>query len=136
MSLEGIAGKLERLRWNHALWGVSERQAWHVIGRLCEMYEQLLREQEVRYEALLAEARAAATPQQRAVTAPAGVARSPRQAPSQGAGTAAAAVPAAAAASGPDRVPGIGAQGRAAGPQADPGAQAPEARRPRHARVP
>ena len=36
--------------------GIDERQAWHVIQRLDEMYRQLYREQQVRYEALLAQA--------------------------------------------------------------------------------
>ena len=57
VTLQGIAEKLSRLRWKHSLWGVSERQAWHVVQRMDEMYRQLLREQEVRYEALLAQAR-------------------------------------------------------------------------------
>ncbi|MDY5275568.1 MAG: hypothetical protein SPH33_06770, partial [Atopobiaceae bacterium] len=41
----------------HSLMGVDEREVWHVIERLDEMYRQLYREQEVRYEALLQEAR-------------------------------------------------------------------------------
>lgn len=54
-SLELIAGKLERLTWRHRLFGVDERQAWHVIQRLDEMYRQLYREQRIHYEALLEE---------------------------------------------------------------------------------
>ena len=55
-SLELIAGKLERLTWRHRLFGVDERQAWHVIQRLDEMYRQLYREQEIKYQALLDQA--------------------------------------------------------------------------------
>ena len=33
--------------------GVDERQVWHVIERLDQMYRQLFREQEIRYQALL-----------------------------------------------------------------------------------
>lgn len=58
-SLELIAQKLDRLTWRHRMWGVDERQAWHVIQRLDEMYRQLYREQQLHYEALLAEARSA-----------------------------------------------------------------------------
>jgi hypothetical protein len=57
LSLELIAQKLDQLTWRHSLMGVDEREVWHVIGRLDEMYRQLYREQEVRYEALLQEAR-------------------------------------------------------------------------------
>ena len=57
LSLEIIAQKLDRLTWRHSLMGVDEREVWHVIERLDEMYRQLYREQEVRYEALLKEAR-------------------------------------------------------------------------------
>lgn len=57
LSLELIAQKLDRLTWRHSLMGVDEREVWHVIERLDEMYRQLYREQEVRYEALLKEAR-------------------------------------------------------------------------------
>ena len=57
LSLELIAQKLDRLTWRHSLMGVDEREVWHVIESLDEMYRQLYREQEVRYEALLKEAR-------------------------------------------------------------------------------
>lgn len=57
ISLQLIADKLERLIWRKRLWGVDERQVWHVVSRLDEMYRQLYREQQVRYEALLAQAR-------------------------------------------------------------------------------
>ena len=57
LSLELIAQKLDQLTWRHGLMGVDEREVWHVIKRLDEMYRQLYREQEVRYEALLKEAR-------------------------------------------------------------------------------
>lgn len=57
LSLELIAQKLDQLTWRHSLMGVDEREVWHVIERLDEMYRQLYREQEVRYEALLQEAR-------------------------------------------------------------------------------
>lgn len=57
VSLQLIADKLERLIWRKRLWGVDERQVWHVVSRLDEMYRQLYREQQVRYEALLAQAR-------------------------------------------------------------------------------
>lgn len=57
LSLELIAQKLDQLTWRHSLMGVDEREVWHVIERLDEMYRQLYREQEVRYEALLKEAR-------------------------------------------------------------------------------
>lgn len=57
LSLELIAKKLDQLTWRHSLMGVDEREVWHVIERLDEMYRQLYREQEVRYEALLKEAR-------------------------------------------------------------------------------
>lgn len=57
VTLQLIAQKLDRLTWRHRLWGVDERQAWHVIQRLDQMYRQLYREQQLRYEALLAEAR-------------------------------------------------------------------------------
>lgn len=56
-SLELIAQKLNRLVWRRRLWGVDERQAWHVIQRMDEMYRQLYREQHVHYEALLQQAR-------------------------------------------------------------------------------
>lgn len=58
VSLQLIADKLDRLTWRHRPMGVDERQVWHVIRRLDEMYRQLYREQEVRYEALLEQARA------------------------------------------------------------------------------
>lgn len=57
VTLQLIAQKLDRLTWRHRLWGVDERQAWHVIQRLDQMYRQLYREQQLRYEALLAEVR-------------------------------------------------------------------------------
>lgn len=57
LSLELIAEKLGQLTWRHRLWGVDEREAWHVIARLDEMYRQLFREQQIHYEALLEEAR-------------------------------------------------------------------------------
>ena len=53
VSLELIASKLQRLKWRHRPMGVDERQVWHVIERLDQMYRQLYREQEVRYQALL-----------------------------------------------------------------------------------
>jgi phage host-nuclease inhibitor protein Gam len=53
VSLELIASKLERLKWRHKPMGVDERQVWHVIERLDQMYRQLFREQEIRYQALL-----------------------------------------------------------------------------------
>lgn len=56
VSLELIASKLERLTWRHRLYGIDERQAWHVIQRLDEMYRQLYREQEIKYKALLDQA--------------------------------------------------------------------------------
>lgn len=56
VSLQLIADKLDRLTWRRRPMGVDERQVWHVIGRLDEMYRQLYREQQVRYEALLAQA--------------------------------------------------------------------------------
>lgn len=55
-SLDLIAEKLDRLTWRHVPWGVDEREAWHVIRRLDEMYRQLYREQRAHYEALLEEA--------------------------------------------------------------------------------
>ncbi len=57
LSLELIAQKLDHLTWRHSLWGVDEREVWHVVQRLDEMYRQLYREQQVRYETLLQEAR-------------------------------------------------------------------------------
>ena len=57
VSLQLIADKLDRLTWRRRPMGVDERQVWHVIERLDEMYRQLYREQEIRYEALLALAR-------------------------------------------------------------------------------
>lgn len=57
ISLELIASKLDHLTWRHSLWGVDEREVWHVIQRLDEMYRQLYREQEIHYEALLQESR-------------------------------------------------------------------------------
>ena len=57
VSLQLIADKLDRLTWRHSLWGVDEREVWHVVQRLDEMYRQLYREQQVRYEALLQQAR-------------------------------------------------------------------------------
>ena len=57
VSLQLIADKLDRLTWRRRPIGVDERQVWHVIERLDEMYRQLYREQEIRYEALLAQAR-------------------------------------------------------------------------------
>lgn len=57
VSLQLIADKLARLTWRRRLWGVDERQVWHVVQRLDEMYRQLYREQEVRYQALLEQAR-------------------------------------------------------------------------------
>lgn len=53
VSLEQIASKLERLKWRHKPMGVDERQVWHVIERLDQMYRQLYHEQEIRYQALL-----------------------------------------------------------------------------------
>lgn len=58
VSLQLIADKLQRLVWRRCLWGIDERQAWHVVHRLDEMYRQLYREQQVRYETLLEQARA------------------------------------------------------------------------------
>lgn len=58
VSLQLIADKLQRLVWRRRLWGIDERQAWHVVHRLDEMYRQLYREQRVRYETLLEQARA------------------------------------------------------------------------------
>ena len=58
VSLQLIADKLQRLVWRRRLWGLDERQAWHVVHRLDEMYRQLYREQQIRYEALLEQARA------------------------------------------------------------------------------
>lgn len=55
LTLELIAQKLDRLTWRHSLWGVDEREAWHVIQRLDEMYRQLYQEQRIHYEALLEE---------------------------------------------------------------------------------
>lgn len=57
VSLQLIADKLQRLVWRRRLWGIDERQAWHVVHRLDEMYRQLYREQQIRYEALLEQAR-------------------------------------------------------------------------------
>lgn len=57
VSLQLIAQKLDRLTWRHRPWGVDERQVWHVIERLDQMYRQLYREQQLRYEALLEEER-------------------------------------------------------------------------------
>lgn len=57
VSLQLIADKLDRLTWRHSLWGVDEREVWHVVQRLDEMYRQLYREQQVHYEALLQQAR-------------------------------------------------------------------------------
>jgi hypothetical protein len=56
VNLELIASKLKRLTWRHRLYGVDERQAWHVIQRLDEMYRQIYREQEIKYQALLEQA--------------------------------------------------------------------------------
>lgn len=56
VSLELIADKLKRLTWRHRLYGVDERQAWHVIQRLDEMYRQIYREQEIKYQTLLEQA--------------------------------------------------------------------------------
>lgn len=58
VSLQLIADKLQRLVWRRRLWGIDERQAWHVVHRLDEMYRQLYREQQIHYEALLEQARA------------------------------------------------------------------------------
>lgn len=58
VSLQLIADKLQCLVWRRRLWGIDERQAWHVVHRLDEMYRQLYREQQIRYEALLEQARA------------------------------------------------------------------------------
>lgn len=58
VSLQLIADKLQRLVWRRRPWGIDERQAWHVVHRLDEMYRQLYREQQVRYETLLEQARA------------------------------------------------------------------------------
>lgn len=58
VSLQLIADKLQRLVWRRRPWGIDERQAWHVVHRLDEMYRQLYREQQIRYEALLEQARA------------------------------------------------------------------------------
>jgi hypothetical protein len=57
VSLQLIADKLDRLTWRHSLLGVDEREVWHVVQRLDEMYRQLYREQQVHYEALLQQAR-------------------------------------------------------------------------------
>lgn len=56
VSLQLIADKLDRLVWRRRPMGVDEQQVWHVIRRLDEMYRQLYREQEVRYQALLEQA--------------------------------------------------------------------------------
>lgn len=58
VSLQLIADKLQRLVWRRRLLGIDERQAWHVVHRLDEMYRQLYREQQIHYEALLEQARA------------------------------------------------------------------------------
>ena len=58
VSLQLIADKLQRLVWRRRLWGIDERQAWHVVHRLDEMYRQLYREQQIHNEALLEQARA------------------------------------------------------------------------------
>lgn len=62
VSLQLIASKLDRLVWRKRLWGVDERQVWHVVKRMDEMYRQLYREQQIRYEVLLAEARGESMP--------------------------------------------------------------------------
>ena len=61
VSLELIADKLARLTWRRRPLGVDERQVWHVIQRLDEMYRQLYREQELRYQALLAQSQSRAS---------------------------------------------------------------------------
>lgn len=63
VSLGLIAQKLDRLTWRHRVWGVDERQAWHVIQRLDQMYRQLYQEQRLHYEALLEEERRRRGPQ-------------------------------------------------------------------------
>ena len=60
--MNDLSDKLDRLTWRHSLWGVDEREVWHVVQRLDEMYRQLYREQQVRYEALLQQARSGTTP--------------------------------------------------------------------------
>lgn len=57
VTLQLIADKLSRLVWRRRIWGVDERQVWHVVKRLDGMYRQLFHEQEVRYQALLEQAR-------------------------------------------------------------------------------
>lgn len=57
VTLELIASKLAHLTWRHRPMGVDERQVWHVVERMDQMYRQLYHEQQVRYEALLRQER-------------------------------------------------------------------------------
>ena len=57
VTLQLIAEKLAKLVWRRRLWGVDEKQVWHVVQRMDEMYRQIYHDQEVRYQALLDQAR-------------------------------------------------------------------------------
>ena len=52
-TLQLIAEKLEKLVWRRRLWGIDERQVWHVVQRLDEMYREIYERQEIHYQALL-----------------------------------------------------------------------------------
>ncbi len=55
MSLQVIADKLEHLHFKVALFGYSNKDVWHKISRLDEMYRELYEMQEFRYQSLLRE---------------------------------------------------------------------------------
>lgn len=51
--LDAIAEKLSTMRFKRSIWGVDERDVVRKIQRIDEMYRELYRKQEVRYQALL-----------------------------------------------------------------------------------
>ena len=55
ISLQVIAQKLEKLRFKRAFFGASEKDVWHKISRLDEMYRELFSQQELKYQSLLKE---------------------------------------------------------------------------------
>ena len=56
---KNIAHWLKKLRFRRALFGVNERHVWKKIAELDEMYQQALKAERIRYDALLEEYRSA-----------------------------------------------------------------------------
>lgn len=55
VSLDAIAEKLSTMRFRRSIWGADERDVLNKIRRIDEMYRELYRDQETRYQTLLAD---------------------------------------------------------------------------------